>query len=96
MKVRYVQRCRCKRTRPVVKVVEMSYGYQVEVVAKCKKCGMVYKELKGKGEMVTDLRDETWEEVTKKRKKVEKEPTEPAFKKEEGLKEKLFGSNRDK
>jgi len=55
MKGRFSQKCQCKRTPPVVNIVEMTYGYQVEVTGKCSVCGRPFKELQGKGGMVTNI-----------------------------------------
>jgi len=40
---------------PTINVVEMTYGYQIEVKVKCSTCGKPYKEIQGKGSMVSDI-----------------------------------------
>ena len=69
-------------TEPTVQIVPMRYGYQVEVTVKCKHCGKPYRELVGKGAMVSDVVKAETKEVVKptvKKKKVEqvtsKKPT---------------------
>ena len=55
MRNRFVKRCQCKITEPTIEIVPMSYGFQVDVSVKCSECGKPYRELVGKGSMVSNI-----------------------------------------
>ena len=80
MKVRFARKCKHVKGKPVVKMVKMSYGWQVMVTMVCPVCGRIYRELPGKGPMITDMVDAE---------KPEDKPVEQVIEKEEKIREKV-------
>lgn len=56
MKARFVKKCKCDvKGEEKVNVVPMTYGYQIEVTVVCPECKKEFRELTGKGRMVSNI-----------------------------------------
>ena len=74
MKARFAKRCDCDVSGKIVtEKANMTYGYQIETVVQCPKCGKIFRELPGKGPVISDIKTPEEKAAEEKKRKLDEE-----------------------